>query len=94
MRRTDPGTLALAVLTGVVLLLGSAGSQREAAPLRPRLAEQLSFRPSAVFSEGWIMEFDLKRELTINRLNGKMDELRRKLEQRERSARFRLASHA
>jgi hypothetical protein len=94
MRRIEPDTIALAVLTAALLLTGFAGERLEAAPLRLQIAEQLEFQSSGVFPEGWIRQFDMKRERTIERLNGRMDELRRRLERRERSARFRLASHA
>lgn len=94
MRRVEPDALAVAVLTATLLLLGFAGEKLAAEPLRLQIAGQLEFQPHGIFPEGWIREFDLKRERTAERLNHKMDELRRKLERRERTSRIRLAAHA
>lgn len=94
MSKVEPDVIALAFLAGALMLMGSACERMEAAPLRMEIAAQFESQPMGVFPEGWIREFDMKRERTIERLNGKMDELRRKLEHRERSSRFRLASHA
>lgn len=94
MRRIEPDAIALALLTGVLLLLGFASETTEASPLRLQIAEQFDAQQVEVFPDGWIRQFDQKREQTIERLNGRMDELRRKLERQERSSRFRFASHA
>ena len=94
MRRIEPDTIALAVLTAALLVLGTAGERLAAEPLNVNAAAHLHAQVQGVLPEGWLREFDLKRERTIERLNGRIDELRRKLERRERSARFRLASHA
>jgi hypothetical protein len=93
MTRIEPDTLALAVLTAALLLLGPAGEGLEAAPNSSQIA-QIDAQPQALFPDGWAREFDLKRQRTIERLNGKMDQLRRKLERRERSPRFLLAADA
>jgi hypothetical protein len=93
MRWVEPDTIALALLTGALLLSGSACPGTEASPLRMQIAEQMD-AAAEVFPDGWIRQFDLKREQTIERLNGRMDELRRKLQRRERSSRIRLAAHA
>ncbi|MBE0658598.1 MAG: hypothetical protein IH602_12980 [Bryobacteraceae bacterium] len=94
MRRIEPDSLALAVLTAALLLHGFAGERLAAEPRGADGVARLHAQLQGVLPEGWLREFDLKRERTIERLNGRMDELRRKLERRERSARFRLAAHS
>ena len=92
MRRgPEPDTVALIVLTLGLLTMGWASERIVPAPVRILMAEAGAPTDVQELPDAWIREFDRKRERLIERLDGKMDNLRRKLELRQSRAKVMLA---
>ncbi len=90
-RGPEPDSVALIVLALGLLTMGWAGQRP--VPETAHLLMVAADAPTIVqeFPDAWIREFDLKRERLIERLDGKMDDLRRKLERRQSRAKVMLA---
>ena len=92
MRRgPEPDAVALIVLTLGLLTMGWADERIAPAPVWILMAEAGAPAIVQEFPDAWISEFDRKRERLLERLDGKMDNLRRKLERRQSRTKVLLA---
>ncbi len=90
-RGPEPDAAALIVLTLGLLTMGHADERIAPDPVQLLMVEAGAPASVQEFPEAWIREFDRKRERLLERLDGKMNDLRRKLERRQGRAKVLLA---
>ncbi len=87
----EPDVVALVVLTLGLLTMGWADARIAPDPEHLLMVAAGAPMSGQEFPDAWIREFDRKRERLIERIDGKTDVLRRKLERRQSRAKVMLA---